>query len=110
MTVSFAELESAAGRLADAAALRPGERVAIVASNVPALVVGMFASWQAGAVAVPLSARLRRFELARAFADAEPAVAVSVPAQAGFEVAQEIEALEPVTPTLRARVWPSSSC
>ena len=104
MTVSFAELESAAGRLADAAALRPGERVAIVASNVPALVVGMFASWQAGAVAVPLSARLRRFELARAFADAEPAVAVSVPAHAGFEVAQEIEALEPVTPTLRARV------
>ena len=64
-TVTFRELSCAADRLAAAVQARPGERVAIVAPNAPALVVGLFAAWRLGAVAVPLSARLRRFELAR---------------------------------------------
>lgn len=72
-TITFAQLLAAADRLADALAVAPGERVAVVAPNAPALVVAMFAAWRAGAIAVPLSSRLRRFELERAFADAEPA-------------------------------------
>jgi acyl-CoA synthetase (AMP-forming)/AMP-acid ligase II len=102
--MSFRELGAAADRLAGALALAPGDRVALVAPNVPALVVGLCACWKVGAVAVPLSARLRHFELARAFADAEPTAAVSVRAHAGFELAEEIEELERATPGLRARV------
>ena len=40
-----------------------GERVAVIAPNVPAIVVGMLAAWNVGAVVVPLSARLREYEL-----------------------------------------------
>jgi acyl-CoA synthetase (AMP-forming)/AMP-acid ligase II len=93
---------AAADRLATRLALTPGERVAIVAPNVPALLTGMFASWRAGAVAVPLSARLRRFELERAFANAEPAAAVSVPAHGGFALAEEVRQLAARTPTVRS--------
>jgi acyl-CoA synthetase (AMP-forming)/AMP-acid ligase II len=82
-TMTFAELLAAADRLAEALAVAPGERVAVVAPNVPALVIAMFASWRAGAVVVPLSSRLRHFELERAFADAEPAAICVTGAQAG---------------------------
>jgi long-chain acyl-CoA synthetase len=92
-TLTYAEVGRAADRLAIALEVAPGERVAVVAPNVPALVVGLFATWQAGAVAVPLSARLRRFELGRAFADAEPAAVVSVRAHGGFQLARETYAL-----------------
>ncbi|HLM87076.1 MAG TPA: class I adenylate-forming enzyme family protein [Solirubrobacteraceae bacterium] len=101
---TYAQLDAAVDRLASALAVDPGEAVAVVAPNVPALVVGLFAVWRASAVAVPLSARLRRFELARAFADSQPAVAVSVAAHAGFAIADEIEALAEDTPSLRARI------
>jgi acyl-CoA synthetase (AMP-forming)/AMP-acid ligase II len=103
-TLTFGELNAAADRLALALAVEPGDRVAIVAPNAPALVVGVFAAWRAGAVAVPLSARLRRFELERAFADSEPVAAVSVASHSGFRLAQEIEALSETTPSLRVRV------
>jgi long-chain acyl-CoA synthetase len=101
-TMTFGRLSAAVDRLAAALAVAPGERVAVVAPNVPALPVGLLATWRAGAVAVPLSARLRRFELRRAFADAQPAAAVSVRAHAGFELAQEIDSLADSTPTVRA--------
>ncbi len=103
-TLSYRELAAAVDRLAVALAVEPGERVALVAPNVPALVVGLFACWQAGAVAVPLSARLRHFELQRAFADSEPAAAVSVAAYAGFAIADEIERLAERVPTVRSRL------
>jgi long-chain acyl-CoA synthetase len=80
--------------------VKPGERVALIAPNVPALVIGLFAIWQAGAVAVPLSARLRRFELQRAFADAEPSALVSVGSQRGFQLEDEVKVLSERTPTL----------
>ena len=99
-TLTFAELAAAVDRLAGTLAAKPGDRVAVVAPNVPALVIGMFATWRSGAVAVPLSARLRRFELERAFADAAPAAAVSVAAHAGFALSEEIATIAQRTPTL----------
>jgi acyl-CoA synthetase (AMP-forming)/AMP-acid ligase II len=101
-TLTFAQLAAAADRLSSALAVAPGETVAVLAPNVPAVVVGLFAVWRAGAVAVPLSARLRHFELARAFADARPAAAVTVAAHAGFALAEEVHALTASTPSLRA--------
>jgi long-chain acyl-CoA synthetase len=103
-TVSFGRLAAAADRLAAALATDEGERVAVVAGNVPALAVGMLGAWRAGAVAVPLSARLRRFELERAFADVEPAVAVSLTTHGGFELAREVAALARQTPGVRALI------
>jgi HIP---CoA ligase len=79
---------------------QPGQRVVIIASNTPALVVGMFAAWQAGAVAVPLSSRLRRYDLARVFADAEPRIVVSVDSQAGFPIAGVVSELGSSVPSL----------
>jgi len=99
--LTYRQLNAAADRLASALGMHPGERVALVAPNVPALVVGLFAAWRAGAVAVPLSARSRRFELERAFADAAPAAAVSIAGYAGFELATEIERLATRTASLR---------
>jgi long-chain acyl-CoA synthetase len=103
-TLTFAQLSAASDRLSSSLAVRAGETVAVVAPNVPAVVVGLFAVWRAGAVAVPLSARLRRFELERAFADAQPAAAVSVAAHAGFALAEEVHALAATTPSLRTCV------
>jgi long-chain acyl-CoA synthetase len=103
-TLSFAALGRAADRLAAEISVSPGERVAVVAPNVPALVVGMFAAWRAGASAVPLSARLRGFELERVFADAQPAAAVSVQSHAGFDVAGAVESVAERTPALRTQI------
>src|SRR5947209_7275797 len=61
-------------------------------------------TWRADAVAVPLSARLRRFELQHAFADAQPAAVVSVAEHGGYPLAKEIQALAESTPSLRKRI------
>lgn len=100
-TLTFGELTDAADRLARELAVAAGQRVAIVAPNVPALVVGLFASWRAGAVAVPLNARLRRFELERVFGDAEPSAAVAPATAAGFPLGEEIRAIAQETPSLK---------
>ncbi len=103
-TLTYAQLSAAADRLSSALAVRPGDAVAVVAPNVPALAVGLFAVWRAGAVAVPLSARLRHFELERAFADAQPVAAVTVTAHAGFGLAEEVSALGEQVASMRACV------
>jgi acyl-CoA synthetase (AMP-forming)/AMP-acid ligase II len=103
-TLTYGELDQTVGRLAGELGVSPGERVAIVAPNVPALVVAMFAAWRAGAVAMPLSARLRHFELERAFADASPSAAVSVARHAGFSVADQVAALMHSAPALRRAI------
>lgn len=99
-TLTYAELGAAADRLAEELAVAPGQRVALIGPNVPALVIGLFASWRAGAVAVPLNARLRRFELERAFADAEPAAALVVAGRSRLALADEVEELAKRTPSL----------
>ncbi len=100
--LTFGELGRAADALAAELSVEPGERLAVVAGNVPALVVGMLAAWRSGGVAVPLNARLRRFELERAFADAEPAAAVSLADHGGFPLARELAEVAEQTPGLRA--------
>ena len=79
----------------------PGDRVAVVASNVPALVFALFAIWRVGAVAVPLSARLREFELTRVLGDAEPAAIVTIDSYQGFSLALLVEKLLPGLPAVR---------
>jgi len=91
--LTYRELHEAADRLAIRLGERGGERVAVIAANVPALAVALFGAWRAGATVVPLSARLRSFELRRVFADAQPTAAVSLAAHGGFSLAQELQAL-----------------
>lgn len=70
-------VERAAEGLRRAGAAR-GERVAVVAPNVPGAVVALFAAWRVGAVAVPLSDRLRAHDLGAALETVDPSVAVVV--------------------------------
>jgi len=89
-TLSYRELGSLSGRLAksmdDAAggADVTGMRVAVVAPNTPLLVGALFAAWRLGAVAVPLSSRLRERELELTLADAEPLVVCSIAKHGGY--------------------------
>ena len=99
-TLSYRELGELADRLAARLRVQPGDRVAVVAPNVPGVVVALLATWKLGAVAVPLNARLRGFELRRGFASVQPAAAVSLPTQGRFELAREIFAQRDATPTL----------
>jgi HIP---CoA ligase len=98
--LTYRELDAHVGRLAACLRVGPGERIVVLAPNVPALVVGLFAAWKLGAVAVPLSARLRSFELERAFATVRPTAAVTVAAPGSFDFAAELLRLQDATPTL----------
>jgi long-chain acyl-CoA synthetase len=98
--LTFAELAASCDRLAGRLGVQPGDRVAIVAPNLPALVVGMFAAWQAEAVAVPLSSRLGRFELARAVSDAEPAVMLAAGPERVVAEAQAVASDTPSPPAV----------
>lgn len=91
--LTYRQLREAVDRLAARLGERAGERVAVIASNVPALVVALFGAWRAGATVVPLSARLRGFELRRVFADAQPSAAISLAEHGGFSLARELDAL-----------------
>ena len=102
--LTYRELHRAVERLAARLGERAGERVAVIAPNVPALVVALFAAWRAGATAVPLSARLRSFELRRVFADAQPSAAISTAAHGGFSLAQELDALGEQIGTLSSAI------
>ncbi len=73
----------------------------LIAANVPALVVALFACSRAETVAVPLGARLREYELRQVLADARPAAVVSVPAYGGFPFGEQIEQLLPELPSVR---------
>lgn len=79
-----------------------GQRIAIIAPNSPALAVATFAAWRVGAVAVPLTARLREWELERILGDAEPTAVVCVASHGGYSFAEALERLSPGLPTLRS--------
>ncbi len=102
--LTYRQLHEAVERLAARLGERAGERVAVIAPNVPALVVALFGAWRAGATVVPLSARLRSFELRRVFADAQPSVAIALAAHGGFSLAQELDALGELIPTLASGI------
>jgi acyl-CoA synthetase (AMP-forming)/AMP-acid ligase II len=62
---TYAELDDATDRVAaalGAAGVRPGDRVALFLLNCPELVLGYFACFKLGAVAVPLNYRYRQEE------------------------------------------------
>ena len=70
-TLTYAAFEKAVERLAARLGdLEMGQRVAIIAPNCPALPIALFATWRLGAVAVPLNARYREYELWRILRDA----------------------------------------
>jgi long-chain acyl-CoA synthetase len=102
--LTYRELDSAVERLAARLGDRSGERVAVIAPNVPALVVALFAAWRAGAAVVPLSARLRSFELRRVFADAQPSAAISLATYGGFSLQDELRTLGECIPTLACAI------
>ena len=82
-----------------------GARVVIIAPNVPALVVALFATWMLEAVAVPLSARLREHEIRRVLEDAEPTLVLSVDAHLGFSFRDLLGGLLPASPTVRSALF-----
>jgi acyl-CoA synthetase (AMP-forming)/AMP-acid ligase II len=106
--LSYAELAEAvdlfSARLAEAVGGRDlgGARVAVVAPNVPALVISLFATWRLGGVPVPLNARLREHELSQVLADAEPVVVLSVREHLGYAFTELFGRLLPNVPSVRA--------
>src|SRR5712691_9113738 len=106
-SLSYADLRRAGGGLAkELEALGPrrsleGAPVAVVAPNTPAIVVTMMAVWELGAVAVPLSARLREFELERILRDVDPAAIVSPASHGGYSFESLWSRLAPELPALR---------
>ncbi len=65
------------------AGMRAGERVAIVSRNTPEYLAALFGSWWAGAVAVPINAKLHPRELAFVLADSGARLAFVDAAWAG---------------------------
>ncbi len=106
-SLSYDELRRAAARLAkelESLGPRPsleGAPVAVVAPNAPAILVAMLAVWEVGAVAVPLSARLRGFELERILRDVDPAAIVSPASHGGYSFHSLWSRLGPELPALR---------
>jgi acyl-CoA synthetase (AMP-forming)/AMP-acid ligase II len=103
--LTYEDLAASVNRLAsrlEEAGVGSRERVAIIAPNVPALVVAMFAAWRIGAVAVPLNARLREHELSRTLADAEVRLVLSVPSHLGYSFEELAGRLAPQLRALHA--------
>jgi acyl-CoA synthetase (AMP-forming)/AMP-acid ligase II len=77
--ISFAQFDAhitAAADLLTGAGTQPGDRVLIVAENCLATAVFIFAASRAGAIAVPVNARMTAPEIARVVDHAEPRVIV----------------------------------
>jgi len=100
--LTYGALDAGADRLAAQLAAEPGDRVAIIAPNVPALAVALLAAWQRGAVAVPLSARLREYELDAILLDAEPREVVTISAYRGQSFVELVVRLAARVRSLRA--------
>ena len=94
LNVTYDELAATVERLAERLGENvpdlAGQRVVVIGPNVPALVAGMFAAWRRGAVAVPLSARLREYELTGILGDAEPVALITVPSYREYSFADLI--------------------
>lgn len=103
-SLSYAQLadqvERVAGRLSDTG-IQPGERVAIVSGNTPALVVALLAVWRRGAVAVPVSARLRGYDLGAVLGDARVSAVLTVAVHQGYSFVELLTELLPTLPTVR---------
>lgn len=69
----------------------PGGRVALVLPNCADLVVGYYASWYAGATAVPVNAAAREGELAQHLADAAVSLVIAPAGSAAATVAAQLK-------------------
>jgi acyl-CoA synthetase (AMP-forming)/AMP-acid ligase II len=99
--LTYRELDEAVERLAETLAPM-GSRVAVLAPNVPAFAVGLLAAWRLGAVVIPLSARLREYEIRRILEAAEASSLVSLESHRGYSFLSLIRRLIPQLPSLRA--------
>ncbi|ERS11883.1 O-succinylbenzoic acid--CoA ligase [Alcanivorax sp. PN-3] len=78
--VSYRQLARRASRVAAAfheLGVRPGDRVALVLRNGPALMYGLYGALWLGAIAVPLNAREQGAGLGYIFSDCAPKVAIA---------------------------------
>jgi long-chain acyl-CoA synthetase len=76
---SYRALDEAVSHVArglDRLSLDPGERVALFMPNCPQLVIGCYAVWRAGCVAVPTNPRATGAELSRYLTDSGAAAAI----------------------------------
>jgi long-chain acyl-CoA synthetase len=69
----------------------PGARVALVLPNSVALVLGYYATWYAGATAVPVNAAAREAELAQQLGDAAVSLVIAPAGSAGATVAGQLK-------------------
>ena len=74
--LTFAELDALSAARAAALGDVTGQRVLVVGPNVPEFVIGLLACWKAGAVAVPLGARVREHELSTVWEDSGAMAAI----------------------------------
>src|SRR5260221_809639 len=97
--LTYAELTQRVGRLTGALqtlGVRPGDRVALVQRNGPALFETLFACFRAGAVAVPINVRLHPEEVAFICQDCEARVLVATGeyAASAFQARKQIPELQ----------------
>jgi long-chain acyl-CoA synthetase len=88
--ISYGALDAMSDALAAwflVAGVAAGERVAIVLQNTPHFVIALVAAWKIGAIPVPANPMYWRDELAKLFADCEPAVVIAHDDQAATAMA-----------------------
>jgi long-chain acyl-CoA synthetase len=91
--LTYGELSRASRGVASGLAklgVTPGQRVGFCLPNSPEIVIGYYATWMAGAAAVPANPGAREAELAQQFADAEVALSVAAPGGAPAAVASRL--------------------
>jgi len=98
--ITYGELDAMSDALAvwlTAAGAKAGDRVTIILQNVPHFVIALVAAWKIGVIPVPANPMYRRDELAKLFADCQPAVVIAHDDQA----TTAIEGLEKAGRTAR---------
>jgi len=90
-----ARVTALAGALRTRLDLQPGDRVAIVMKNSPAYIEALFATWHAGAVAVPINAKLAAREIAYILQDCGARLCFT-----GGALAELLRPLQPELPAL----------
>jgi len=101
--MTYGELQARAGQRADAlraAGVQPGDRVAVLQTNTPAVVETLFAAATLGAVFVPLNFRARADELVHMIQVAEPSILLA--GDRYLEAAERLSRAEPHGPQV---IW-----
>ena len=89
-TLSYGELQASAAAQAASLGDVRGQRVLVLAPNVPEFVIGLLACWEAGAVAVPLGARARDHEIATTLEHSGAVAAIALPEHGGYSFAEAL--------------------